>query len=117
MLISCETRGPLMVLTVLKARIDAQNVGEFKEEAREHLRSSTLDCAMDLSKVSFMDSSGISTMVSLLKYVGPDRKLELCGMTPPVTKTMRLTRLDTVFFTRDSVREAELAREPRSTGT
>ena len=115
MLTSCDVRGDLLVLAVEHARIDAQSVDQMMDEMREHLNSNSLDCALDLSKVSFMDSTGISTLVSLLKHVGPDRRLELCGLTPQVQKTMKLTRLDNVFYTRPSVRDAELARGTRST--
>lgn len=117
MLLSCETRGTLLVLTGLKARVDAHNADDFKEQAREFLNTSTLDCALDLNRVNFMDSTGISVLVSLLKYIGPDRRLELCSLTPPIRKTLRLTRLDTVFSIRESVHKAELAQTPKATGT
>lgn len=113
MIISCETRGQLMILTVEKPRIDSQIASMFGEEAEEYLGNNRLDCAVDLSQVRFMDSTGLSSLVSLLKFVGPDRKLELCGLTPQVTKTLKLTRLDDIFVTRADVREAELARENR----
>ena len=117
MLLSCEDHGPLMVLTVMKARVDAQTAPEFKDQARDFLGSGTQDCALDLSRVSFMDSSGIGALVALLKFMGRERKLELCGLTPAVAKTMRLTRLDTVFITRDTLRSALHARGLAATGT
>lgn len=117
MLLSCEDRGALMVMTVMKARIDAQTAPEFKDQAREFLGTGTQDCALDLSRVSFMDSSGIGALVALLKFMGRERRLELCGMTPAVAKTMRLTRLDTVFVTQDSLRSALDARGLAATGT
>ncbi|MFK7945492.1 MAG: STAS domain-containing protein [Paracoccaceae bacterium] len=117
MLLSCEDHGPILVLTVLKARIDSQSAMEFKAEAREFLSTGDQDCALDLSRVSFADSSGIGALVALLKFMGRDRKLELCGMNPAVAKVMRLTRLDTVFISHDSVKSALANRGLSATGT
>ncbi|MEM1297670.1 MAG: STAS domain-containing protein [Pseudomonadota bacterium] len=114
MVLSCETRGDLMILTVEKPRIDSQIAGVFRDEAEDYLSDNRVDCAVDLSNVRFMDSTGLSSLVSLLKFIGPDRKLELCGLTPQVTKALKLTRLDDIFVTRANVREAELAREARA---
>lgn len=117
MLLSCEDHGPLLVLTVMKARLDAQTAPEFKDQAREFLGTGTQDCVLDLGRVSFMDSSGIGALVALLKFVGPKRKFELCALNPAVAKTMRLTRLDTIFITRDTLRTALHARGLAATGT
>jgi anti-sigma B factor antagonist len=38
-----------------------------------------------------------------MKLLGPDRRLELSGLTPTVEKVFRLTRMDTIFTIHRSV--------------
>lgn len=106
MLISGERKGPYLVLTVQRARIDAEMTDAFKAEALDHLACDQGDCLLDLNKVGFMDSSGIGALVGLLKLVGGERNLVLCGLSPAVAATLRLARLDRVFSTMPSVADA-----------
>ncbi len=43
------------------------------------------------------NSSGLGAVVAVRKFLGPDRVLELAGLTPAVEKVFRLTRMDSVF--------------------
>jgi anti-sigma B factor antagonist len=52
---------------------------------------------LDLAQVKFLDSSGLGAIVAVKKLLGPDRVLELSGLTPTVEKVFRLTRMDTIF--------------------
>ena len=106
MLMSCEQIGSFTVITVHRSRIDAVIAGNFKEQGRDLIVAAGQDCLMDLSKVSFMDSSGVGALVGLLKIAGTDYRLELCSLTPAVRNIMKLTRLDQVFRISPSVDEA-----------
>ena len=46
---------------------------------------------LDLSTVSFIDSSGLESIVASMKHMGQDRTLALAGLTPTVNKVFRLT--------------------------
>ena len=50
-----------------------------------------------MTQVAFLDSSGLGAVVAAMKALGPDRPLELAGLTPTVQKVFRLTRMDSVF--------------------
>lgn len=53
---------------------------------------------VDLAKVTFMDSSGVATMVEALKKAkATGLPLLLCGMTENVKDVFELSRLDKVF--------------------
>ncbi len=52
---------------------------------------------IDMEKVSFVDSSGLGTLVAIRKHIGPDRDMCLRNTAPFVTKVLHLTKLDTVF--------------------
>jgi len=59
---------------------------------------------VDLSKVTYMDSSGVATLVEGLKTAGQKRvEFVLVSPSPPVMKVLQLARLDTVFEIRDTM--------------
>ena len=61
---------------------------------------------LDLSKVEFMDSSGLGAVVGSMKQLGRDRQLDLAGLTPTVDKVFRITRMDRVFRIYDTAEAA-----------
>jgi anti-sigma B factor antagonist len=95
--LKAEHTSHALVIHVLEDRIDAAGAIRFKEDMRELVAGSTSIVILDLSRVAFLDSSGLGAVVSVLKMMGPDRKLQLSGLTPTVEKVFRLTRMDTIF--------------------
>jgi anti-sigma B factor antagonist len=92
-----SAHGDLLLVTVCENRIDAASAIQFKERMREVTQDSSGRVLLDLSQVAFLDSSGLGAVVGVMKLLGPDRKLELSGLTQTVAKVFRLTRMDTVF--------------------
>ena len=86
-----------LVIHAMNDRIDAAGAIQFKERMRELVANEGPVVILDLSRVAFLDSSGLGAVVSVLKMMGPDRKLHLSGLTPTVEKVFRLTRMDTIF--------------------
>jgi anti-sigma B factor antagonist len=97
MKLECEQRKDVLVVRVCEKRIDSASAIEFKERMREAGQSGSALVLLDLSAVDFLDSSGLGAVVAVMKMLGPDRKLELSGLTPTVEKVFRLTRMDSVF--------------------
>lgn len=98
-----EQRGDVLVINALHDRIDAACAIQFKDRMRELAQTVTKRVVLDLSRVNFLDSSGLGAVVASMKALGPERKLELSGLTPTVQKVFRLTRMDTVFTIHDSL--------------
>lgn len=92
-----EVLAQALVIHVMEDRIDAAGAIQFKEKMRELVTAAAPIVILDLSQVAFLDSSGLGAVVSVLKMMGPDRKLQLSGLTPTVEKVFRLTRMDTIF--------------------
>lgn len=69
----------------------------FKEAVRRATDLPGNPVILDLGKVSFLDSSGLGAVVAVMKFLAPERRLELAALTPPVAKVFRLTRMDSVF--------------------
>ncbi|WP_050526949.1 STAS domain-containing protein [Pseudorhodobacter aquimaris] len=95
--ITAKAHEDLILVTVGEDRIDAACAIQFKERMRELTQAPSSRVILDLSTVAFLDSSGLGAVVAVMKLLGPDRKLELSGLTPTVAKVFHLTRMDTVF--------------------
>ena len=98
-----ESYGEVVVLTPMDPRLDATIAREFRDEAIEMIKPEHTVCALDLSHVTFVDSTGIGAMIALMNSIGRERRLEVCGPAPMVRKVFRMTRLDTVFNIQDSL--------------
>lgn len=93
-----STTDDLMRIVSIKApRIDAAVAIEFKDAMREKTDDGPDLIVLDLSRVEFIDSSGLGAIVASMKHLGGRRKLALAGLTPTVARVFELTRMDTVF--------------------
>ena len=98
MKLESQRRGEMIVIQVMDDRIDAAGAIQFKERMRELIAEPSDRVVLDMSNVGFLDSSGLGAVVSVMKVLGPIRRLELSGLTPTVEKVFRLTRMDSVFI-------------------
>jgi anti-sigma B factor antagonist len=98
-----EQLGEILVVHAEQDRIDAAGAIQFKDKMRELTQNPSPRVVLDMSQVAFLDSSGLGAVVAVLKALGPDRKLELSGLTAAVQKVFRLTRMDSVFTIHDHV--------------
>jgi len=103
MKLTSELQADILIIKVLEGRIDASSAIQFKDRMRELTQTPSPRVALDLSQVGFIDSSGLGAVVAVLKALGPERKLELAGLTPTVQKVFRLTRMDSVFTIHDDL--------------
>lgn len=97
--IVCDHIDGALVARVLDTRIDAAVAIRFKDRMREVLAdpAPVARVVLDLSRVDFLDSSGLGAVVAVMKMTAPARRLELAGLTPTVEKVFRLTRMDRIF--------------------
>ncbi|KIN75265.1 Stage II sporulation protein [Sulfitobacter noctilucae] len=95
--ILARTEGDICIVAVRDARIDAAAALDFKEAVRESTEDAPPQVILDLTRVGFIDSSGLGAIVAIMKHLAPERKLVLAGLTPPVAKVFKLTRMDSVF--------------------
>jgi len=94
---TASAQDGVTIVTVRSERIDAASAIRFKDRMRELTGEAEGRVVLDMASVDFIDSSGLGAIVSAMKVLGPDRKLELAGLTPKVMKVFRLTRMDGVF--------------------
>jgi len=103
--IEARTQGDMLVVRVRQDRIDAAAAIQFKDRMREATQAGQGRVLLDLSQVAFLDSSGLGAVVAVRKSLGPDRPLELAGLTPTVEKVFRLTRMDSIFTIHPAVQD------------
>ena len=98
----------LQIIAIQEQRIDAAVALSFKDKMRALTEESEGTVLLDLGQVTFIDSSGLGAIAAAMKNLAPARRLVLAGLTAPVDKVFRLTRMDTVFGVFPTV-EAALA--------
>jgi len=101
--------GAITHLKMKQTRLDAAQAIGFKEAVRAISDDGADYILLDMSNVAFMDSSGLGALVSVMKYMGAEKKFEITGLTPVVEKVFKLTRMDEVFRVHNSVDDAFLA--------
>ena len=104
--LSSTTQQNMRIVSVAESRIDAAVAIEFKDAMRVQTDDAPNLIILDLSKVEFIDSSGLGAIVAAMKQLGGSRRLDLAGLTPMVEKVFRLTRMDTIFDLYSSLSEA-----------
>ena len=96
-----EQRGGAQVVSVPGPRLDAAAADNFKTEICRSIDQGVSSLVLDLSKVEFMDSSGLGAIVACLKHMGSSGSITLAAPTDPVMKVLRLTRMNQVFKVQD----------------
>ena len=92
----------------ISGRLEALTVHSLREEQEKHLEAGETHFIVDLSKLTFMDSSGMAALVSLLK-----RARQASGdvvlvkpQEPAAYRVLSLTRFDQVFKITENVDDA-----------
>ncbi len=98
--------GEALVVAPLEERLDARVATDFKERMAELIASGNTKIVLDLSRVEFIDSSGLGAIVSSLKRMGGRGDLVVCGLQETTMTLFRLTRMDRVFQVFDSEQQA-----------
>ena len=95
--LAADKNGNVAVVLVPVDELDASNAGELKRDIAPILEANS-QLVIDLSRVRFVDSSGLGAMLSCLRQVsarGGD--LKLCGMSRQVSATFELVRMYRIF--------------------
>lgn len=95
--------GHSLVIRILEARLGADRATAFKDTIGRFIQRGETRLVLDLSCVEFIDSSGLGAILSVLKRLGKDGELVVCGITEPVANMLKLTRMDRIFTVHRSV--------------
>lgn len=96
----------VLVAFVLADQIDASSAGSFRDNILSRIEQGYKRIILDLTKVDFIDSSGLGAIISALKNLGENGELAICGVNEPVMSLFRLTRMNRIFNIFNSQEEA-----------
>lgn len=117
MQLSTETRNGRTVIFLGEERLDAHNSGELRDRILAILEMSEPHLVVDLSAVSFIDSSGLGALLSGYKNATlRSGSFMLAGLQPRVRSMFELTRLHKVFEIFPTTNEA-LSKDSDGGGT
>lgn len=102
-----------LVLAV-EGRLDAETCNTLKQAFHDHVAGGRQLVTVEMSQVSFIDSSGLSALISGLKTLRQaGGGLNLAAVGAQARTALRLTLLDTVLPIFDTVAEATAALTPK----
>lgn len=97
MAVKSESKNGLMICSV-SGEIDINTSPEIKKAFDKLIAKKEPKIVINLTKVTYVDSSGLATLVEILKnmrtYGG---KMKLAGLTTKVKSLFEITKLDKLF--------------------
>lgn len=106
MAIKTESKNGTMVCRI-DGDIDISSSPDLKKVFDKLISQKTPKIVIELSRVTYVDSSGLATLVGILKnmrtYGG---KMRLAGMSPKIKSLFEITKLDKLFEIMASEEEA-----------
>ena len=99
-----EVNNALVVKPVFR-RLDASVAPAFRDHVAPHL-ANRRTVVFALGNVEFMDSSGLGSLVSLLKLLPAGGVVRLAEVNAAIQKVLKLTRLDQVLRAFPTVAQA-----------
>ena len=105
MKLDIDVNGHEARAVLAEKRLDAATAVEFRREILAVVPDPASHLKLDLSAVTFIDSSGIGALVSLLKAVGREGQLELCGVQDAVMSVFEMTHMNRVFTFKPSIED------------
>jgi len=100
--VAVEEAGEVLLLRLDLQRLVAETAAPVRAVFLEVMAPPRRLVALDLGKVAFADSSGLSTLLLLRKAIPPDGRLAVFGAGPSLRALFRLTRVDQVLHLEDS---------------
>lgn len=98
--------GGIKVLD-LAGEVDVYTAPRFKDAVNEIIESGQRHLVINMERVTYMDSSGFGTLLSATKRLKPaGGTVNLVKCSGSIDRILRITRLDAVFRTHNSVEEA-----------
>jgi len=106
--ITIETtqQGDPLTLRIVGESLETENVASFRSAIAPILERSKR-IVLDMSQVTFMDSTGLGSMLSCLRTVkARDGSIKLANLTPEVHQLFEMVLMDRVFEIYPSVDDA-----------
>ena len=97
MQIQFEKTDNVLVVKPIERRVDASSAVEFRGSLVQAVQESDGNVVLDVGAVEFIDSTGLSAIISALKVMHKDGKLAVSEACETIETLFKLTRMDKVF--------------------
>lgn len=97
----------ITIVSVNESRLDALIAPEFKKKMEKVISDTNNQIILDISTLTFMDSSSLGAVVAILKLTGNQGKMVISGATGSVLELFKLTRMDRVFTLVETIEQAQ----------
>lgn len=95
--ISTETVDQVCVIDLV-GRLEASNSAQLKDKVSELIKDGQVNLLVDMSRIDFIDSSGLGTLVKCLRSASKaGGGLKITSLQEYTRKLFTTTRLDRVF--------------------
>lgn len=95
--IDIERHPSVNVMMPAARRLDASVSTAFREGIAREIATEPKSLIIDFSKVDFIDSSCLGSLVSLLKMMNGRGEMVVCALNPGIKNMFALTRMDRIF--------------------
>jgi anti-sigma B factor antagonist len=94
-----STKNDILIIKPDFDRLGSKEVPKFKEHVIQLINESKKhDVVFDLNQLHFIDSSGVSSFLSLLRLLNSrGGELKLAGVTPPIRTVLELVSMHKIF--------------------
>ena len=109
MQIDVSPNARAMVIKPAAPRVDIEVAGQFRAALLQLIEQGHRSLVVDMSEVSFIDSSGLGALVSALKALKTQERngdIKLANLQQPVVALLEIIRLQRVFSSYPSVDQA-----------
>jgi anti-sigma B factor antagonist len=100
-----ELEGGTVVLSIC-GELDLASAPSLKWALNDEVQAGASRLVLDLSEVTFMDSTAIGVLVGIKRALSDGERLSLVHLTPDVQKTLEITGLESSFRIYSSVEAA-----------
>ena len=106
MRLKTEIIDDVLIVRILESAVDAGNAMDLKAGLIP-LMESNQKVVLDMSRIKFMDSSGVGAMLSCLRTLHKHNgDLKLFAVKPQIRQLFKLVRLDTLIEIQDTQKNA-----------
>lgn len=97
MTVTTTMREGVLVAEPMGPRLDAADAQAFRDQVADRLSQGSERLVMNLGRVDFIDSSGLTALISILKLMGKGGRMAICCLGVNPLALFKLTRLDRLF--------------------
>jgi anti-sigma B factor antagonist len=94
---AAQVEGTVLEMVLRTDRLDAAAAARFKSRLAEIWPSGLTGAAIDLSQVTFIDSSGVGALLSVYRRFPEGTDVTLRAVNPQVLAVLELLRLHKIF--------------------